>query len=208
MAAQGLYACIPIIALSPAHFQVSSMFLCRMLLKYVTEVDPAVVDSFERTAPSQVVDAIKATVGSLLGSLPPAFFEVNIVTLGDNMRSLMYSFLMTGYLYRHVVDKLELQRGLDRALPGSVLQDNLEQDVKAGTRMGRNAQNLDGFAPVRTCAASQPRFAVSQLIHRCVFSYFSCAGAVSRCPLVQRLHISSAHVRCACYTSCCIGLSP
>ena len=123
-----------------------------MLMKYVTEVEPSVVDTFSRTGPPQVVDAFNVTVVGLVGTLPPAFFEVNIVTLGDNLRSLMYSFLMTGYLYRHVVDKLEMKRGLDRALPGSVLQDDLEQDARPGMRMGLRSEDLSGYAQVRSCA--------------------------------------------------------
>jgi hypothetical protein len=123
---------------------------CRMLFKYVTEVEPSVVDTFARTGPPQVVDAFHVTVVGLVGTLPPQFFEVNITTLGDNLRSLMYSFLMTGYFYRHVVDKLEMKRGLDRALPGSLLQDDLEQDVKPGMRLGLRSETLDGFAQVRT----------------------------------------------------------
>jgi hypothetical protein len=121
---------------------------CSVLIKYVSEVDPSVVDSFANTGPPQVNDAMKAAVSSLLGTLPPQFFEVNIVTLGENLRSLMYSFLVTGYLYRHVIDHLELKRGLNKALPGSVLQDDLEQDTLPGTHFGRRAQNWDGFAKV------------------------------------------------------------
>jgi Protein of unknown function (DUF760) len=120
-----------------------------MLLKYCAEVEPSIVDTFDRSAPPHVAEAVRATVSSLLGSLPPQFFEVNVVTLGDNLRSLFYSFLMTGYMYRHVVDELEMQRGLDKALPGSVLEDDLEQDVKPGRKMGLRSQNFDGYAQVR-----------------------------------------------------------
>ena len=119
-------------------------------MKFVTEVEPSVVDTFERTAPQQVVEAVRVTVSSLLGSLPAQFFEVNIVTLGDNLRSLMYSFLMTGYLYRHISDKLDLQGGVARSLPGGVLADDLPQDARApGRRRGRHAQALYGYAEVR-----------------------------------------------------------
>lgn len=120
-----------------------------MLLKFVTEVEPTVVDTFDRTAPQQVVEAVRVTVSSLLGSLPAQFFEVNIVTLGDNLRSLMYSFLMTGYLYRHISDKLDLQGGVARSLPGGVLADDLPQDTRApGRRRGRHAEPLYGYAEV------------------------------------------------------------
>lgn len=126
------------------------------------------MDSFERSAPPAVGEAVRATASSLLGSLPPQFFEVNIVTLGDNLRSLFYSFLMTGYMYRHVVDELEMQSGLLRELPGGVLEDSVEQVVKSGRRMGLRSLNLDGYA--QACAAL----------------CYSCA-AVLLCTLVLRL---------------------
>jgi hypothetical protein len=128
------------------------------LIKYVSEVDPAVVDTFEQSGPPPVVEAIHVTCSSLTGSLPPQFFEVNVVTLGENLRMLMHSFLVTGYLYRHIADHLELQAGLDRALPAGVLQDDLEQDLKPGERFGWRSNSWDGYAkvcvvPVERCSA-------------------------------------------------------
>jgi hypothetical protein len=116
-----------------------------MLLKYVTEVEPSVVDSFSRTAPNDIVEAIRITVGSLLGSLPAQFFEVNVVTLGDNMRSLMYSFLMTGYMYRHISDKLDLQSDIAHSLSG-----NLEEELARKKRLMRRPR--DEYTEVRSGA--------------------------------------------------------
>jgi hypothetical protein len=113
-----------------------------MLMKYVTEVEPSVVDSFSRTAPDDIVEAIRITVGSLLGSLPAQFFEVNVVTLGDNMRSLMYSFLMTGYMYRHITDKLDLQSDVSNALSRG-----FEEELALKKR--KNRRPRDQFAEVR-----------------------------------------------------------
>jgi hypothetical protein len=120
----------------------SSSVACRMLMKYVTEVEPSVVDSFSRTAPDDIVEAIRITVGSLLGSLPAQFFEVNVVTLGDNMRSLMYSFLMTGYMYRHITDKLDLQSDVSNALSRG-----FEEELAFKKR--KNRRPRDQFAEVR-----------------------------------------------------------
>lgn len=132
-----------------------------MLMKYVTEVDVSVVDTFDRTVPPDVTEAFKATTQSLLGSLPPQFFEMHIVTLGDNMRQLMHQFIMTGYLYRHIVDKLELTKNLQqRALPASALQDNLPQDLTIGQRRGPASLNFDGFAPVRVAFVAVRRLAI------------------------------------------------
>ena len=138
------------------HRKLHSFFLhdcvaCRVLIKYVNEVDPAVVDSFEHSGPPQVVDAMQAAVIGLCGHLPPQFFEVNVVTLGENLRVLMHSFMSTGYMYRHVADHLEIQAGVDRSLPSGVLQDDVEQDLAPGRSFGWRSQNWDGYAKVRTC---------------------------------------------------------
>ena len=69
---------------------------------------------------------------------------------------LMHSFLVTGYLYRHIADHLELQAGLDRALPAGVLQDDLEQDLKPGQRFGWRADSWDGYAKVRVGPMVRP----------------------------------------------------
>lgn len=121
---------------------------CRVLIKYVNEVDPSVVDSFEHSGPPQVVDAMQAAVIGLCGHLPPQFFEINVVTLGENLRMLMHSFMSTGYLYRHIADHLDMQAGVDRALPSGVLQDDLEQDLAPGRSYGWRSQNWDGYAKV------------------------------------------------------------
>lgn len=95
---------------------------CSFLIKYVSEVEPTVIDSFKNSAPDHVTEAMRHAIQSLLGSLPREFFEVTISTIGDNLRSLMYSFIMTGYLFRTVEYHLELQNGLESALPASVLE--------------------------------------------------------------------------------------
>lgn len=118
----------------------------RVLFKYVTEVEASVVDSFSATAPDYVVEAMRGTVSSLLGTLPATFFEVSVSTIGDNLRSLMYSFLMTGYLFRNVEFHLEMKHGLERALPGSALQDQQLARFAPGVRYGVRSEAPDGYA--------------------------------------------------------------
>lgn len=164
---------------------------CRVLIKYVNEVDPSVVDSFEHSGPPQVVDAMQMAVIGLCGHLPPQFFEVNVVTLGENLRMLMHSFISTGYLYRHVADHLEMQAGIDRALPSGVLQDDLEQDLAPGRSFGWRPQNWDGYAKVWT---SECR---SNFLHYHVFAECKActiAGAIDLDHNVVRLAHSCCYV--------------
>ena len=69
----------------------------RILLRYVKDVEPALMEAFLEGGPPHVVDAMRATVTNLLGTLPPAFFTVTISTVAENMGQLMLSVLMTGH---------------------------------------------------------------------------------------------------------------
>ncbi|CAG9465871.1 unnamed protein product [Pedinophyceae sp. YPF-701] len=87
-----------------------------LLLKYVRDVKPQVIEDFADEAPPEVVDAMRQTISNMLGTLPPQFFKVTVSTVGDNLAQLMYSFLMTGYMFRNAQFRLELQESM-AALP-------------------------------------------------------------------------------------------
>lgn len=86
-----------------------------MLLKYVREVQPALVEQFVETGPPAVVAAMKNTITNMLGTLPPQFFTVTITTVGENMSQLMLSVMLTGYLFRNAQYRLELRNALGGA---------------------------------------------------------------------------------------------
>lgn len=86
-----------------------------MLLKYVREVQPALVEQFVADGPPAVVAAMKNTITNMLGTLPPQFFTVTISTVGENMSQLMLSVMMTGYLFRNAQYRLELRNALGGA---------------------------------------------------------------------------------------------
>ena len=46
-----------------------------VLLKYVQDVEPQVMEQFAEHAPAQIVDAMRQTVTNMLGTLPPQFFK-------------------------------------------------------------------------------------------------------------------------------------
>eukprot|EP00897_Mesotaenium_endlicherianum_P008616 jgi/Mesen1/7783/ME000408S06894 len=89
-----------------------------MLLEYVKSVQPEIMDRFISRAPEPVVEAMRQTVTNMLGTLPPQFFEVTVTTVGENLAQLMYSVIMTGYMFRNAQYRLELQQSLSTlALP-------------------------------------------------------------------------------------------
>lgn len=84
----------------------------RLLLKYVKEVQPALIEQFMDLGPPAVVAAMRNTITNTLGTLPPQFFTVTISTVGENMSQLMLSVLMTGYMFRNAQYRLELGNAL------------------------------------------------------------------------------------------------
>lgn len=89
-----------------------------ILLEYVKNVQPEFMELFVKRAPKQVVDAMRQTVTNMIGTLPPQFFAVTVTTVAENLAQLMYSVLMTGYMFRNAQYRLELQESLEQvALP-------------------------------------------------------------------------------------------
>ncbi|XP_058090696.1 uncharacterized protein LOC131237065 [Magnolia sinica] len=89
-----------------------------ILLEYVRNVQPEFMELFVKRAPHQVVDAMRQTVTNMIGTLPPQFFAVTVTTVAENLAQLMYSVLMTGYMFKNAQHRLELQQSLEQvALP-------------------------------------------------------------------------------------------
>lgn len=126
------------------------------LKEYVSTVDPVEsIDQFTREASPEVVDAMRQTITNMLGTLPPAFFDVTISTRGDNMAQLIYSTLMTGYLFCNASLRLDLQQSLalpahsTPLLPGSA---STAVQVRASTRALPRAGRA---AHCRSCIAAR-----------------------------------------------------
>ncbi|KAI4366268.1 hypothetical protein MLD38_022163 [Melastoma candidum] len=89
-----------------------------ILLEYVKNVQPEFMELFVKRAPQQVVEAMRQTVTNMIGTLPPQFFAVTVTTVAENLAQLMYSVMMTGYMFRNAQYRLELQQSLEQvALP-------------------------------------------------------------------------------------------
>lgn len=87
-------------------------------MEYVRSVQPEFMELFVKRAPQSVVDAMRQTVTNMIGTLPPQFFAVTVTTVAENLAQLMYSVMMTGYMFRNAQFRLELQKSLEQvALP-------------------------------------------------------------------------------------------
>lgn len=82
----------------------------KILIQYVEQVQPQVLEEFWKNAPEDVVQGMKETVAELLGSLPPRFFDVRIRTIGESLAQLMCTVIMTGYMFRNAKYRKELSR--------------------------------------------------------------------------------------------------
>jgi hypothetical protein len=113
----------------------------RVLLKYVREVQPALVEQFVEDGPPAVVAAMKNTITNMLGTLPPQFFTVTISTVGENMSQLMLSVMMTGYLFRNAQYRMELRNAL-----GGV---SMRPTVSSSTAVMQAAQSISASSALQ-----------------------------------------------------------
>ncbi|KAK7352184.1 hypothetical protein VNO80_17602 [Phaseolus coccineus] len=106
-----------------------------ILLEYVKNVQPEFMELFVKRAPQQVVDAMRQTVTNMIGTLPPQFFAVTITTVAENLAQLMYSVIMTGYMFRNAQYRLELQESLEQVVALPDVQDKKDvPDYAPGTQ--------------------------------------------------------------------------
>ncbi|BAT77627.1 hypothetical protein LR48_Vigan09g037500 [Vigna angularis] len=106
-----------------------------ILLEYVKNVQPEFMELFVKRAPQQVVDAMRQTVTNMIGTLPPQFFAVTITTVAENLAQLMYSVIMTGYMFRNAQYRLELQESLEQVAALPDVQDKKDvSDYAPGTQ--------------------------------------------------------------------------
>lgn len=94
------------------------------LFKVIKSIPPPeLVQRFTQSAPPVVQKALRETLVSILGSLPPLAFYTSISSMSANLVQLFHSTLVTGYMFRNAAYRLELTRTLDwaglKALPSS-----------------------------------------------------------------------------------------
>ena len=82
------------------------------LLQYVNEVELEHSEHFSKFAPPEVEEAMRETIKSLLGSLPVEYFTMSISSVTENLAQLMFSMMMTGYMFRNAQYRLELQKSV------------------------------------------------------------------------------------------------
>ncbi|XP_078442722.1 uncharacterized protein LOC144712348 [Wolffia australiana] len=106
-----------------------------ILLEYVKSIQPEFMELFVKRAPQQVVEAMRQTVTTMIGTLPPQFFAVTVTTVAENLAQLMFSVMMTGYMFKNAEYRLELQQSLEQValLESDERKDN-EADYAPGTQ--------------------------------------------------------------------------
>ncbi|KAK1273899.1 hypothetical protein QJS04_geneDACA009734 [Acorus gramineus] len=104
------------------------------LLEYVRNVQPEFMELFVKRAPKQVVDAMRQTVTNMIGTLPPQFFAITVTTVAENLAQLMYSVIMTGYMFRNAEYRLELQQSLEQVALPEIQDEKDAPDYAPGTQ--------------------------------------------------------------------------
>ena len=72
---------------------------------------------------------MRETIKSLLGSLPVEYFTMSISSVTENLAQLMFSMMMTGYMFRNAQYRLELQKSVlstRASLKGAVPRGSVE----------------------------------------------------------------------------------
>lgn len=117
--------------------------LARPINSYVEAMQnipaPELIKGFAETAPSEVQAAVRSTVVSLLGNLPAEVYDVNVMSTGQNVASLMYSMQMTGYMFRNA----EYRRSLLETLESS----GGSRDVPTVLTSGDTVEDLSADPP-------------------------------------------------------------
>ncbi|WCJ44692.1 hypothetical protein M5689_025348 [Euphorbia peplus] len=105
-----------------------------ILLEYVKNVQPEFMELFVKRAPKQVVDAMRQTVTNMIGTLPPQFFSVTVTTVAENLAQLMYSIMMTGYMFKNAQYRVELQQSLEQVALPDIQEKKDVPDYAPGTQ--------------------------------------------------------------------------
>eukprot|EP00178_Gracilaria_changii_P003318 TRINITY_DN1488_c0_g1_i1.p4 TRINITY_DN1488_c0_g1~~TRINITY_DN1488_c0_g1_i1.p4 ORF type:complete len:342 (-),score=48.28 TRINITY_DN1488_c0_g1_i1:5053-6078(-) len=110
---------------------------------------PDLVKKFTETSPPVVQNAIRETLVSMLGSLPPLAFATSISTMSSNLIQLFHSSLVTGYMFRNATYRMELTRSLDwsgfRALPST---EDEHPEIKGGVAVFKQSDGSSVEVPV------------------------------------------------------------
>lgn len=126
----------------------------KLLMKYVCDVQPAVMEQFAQQGPVAVVAAMRSTITNMLGTLPPQFFTVTISTVGENLAQLMFSVMMTGYMFRNAQYRLELRNTL-----GPLASSSINASLAASAATAAVASSISSSA--KSCNAEQAQRAQS-----------------------------------------------
>lgn len=115
------------------------------LLDFVNRLSPATHRISDPLVPKMSIVAIRQTVGNLIGTLPAEYFEITISSREENLMQLMYSVLMTGYMFCNAHHRLELAKRLEIASPRGLGRRN--NDLYAQDVSLPQGEGTRGFLP-------------------------------------------------------------
>lgn len=120
------------------------------LFEFVRKVPPPeLVQRFSKAAPKVVQNAIRHTLMTMLGSLPPVAFSSSVETAAANLVQLLHSSLVTGYMMRNAQYRLSLTRSLSeserKSLPGAK---DAEPEIQGGVAVFTNEDGTTTEMPV------------------------------------------------------------
>ncbi|GKV16200.1 hypothetical protein SLEP1_g26877 [Rubroshorea leprosula] len=76
------------------------------------------MELFVKGAPQQVVDAMRQTVTNMIGTLPPQFFAVTVITTSvtetsvSELAKLLYWLMVVAYSIRNIEVRFDMERVL------------------------------------------------------------------------------------------------
>lgn len=91
------------------------------LWQYVQEMESSTVARLSQPASKEVLQLMEQNIQSILGSLPPANFEVVITTDREQLGRLMAAAMMNGYFLKSAEQRMEMEKrfGLSSDLEGA-----------------------------------------------------------------------------------------
>lgn len=92
--------------------------------------------------------AIRETLVSMLGSLPPLAFSTTVSTMSSNLVQLFHSSLVTGYMFRNATYRFELTRSLDWASTKALPASEVNPEIKGGVAIFKQGDGSTVEVPV------------------------------------------------------------
>lgn len=82
------------------------------LWQYLQNQDPEIFQDIARNSSPEVLEILSHNIRSLVGSLPPEQFGVQVITSRESLAKMLSGAMMGGYFLRVMEQRLALERAL------------------------------------------------------------------------------------------------